>query len=859
MDRKENYQDHPEEPPRGRPLYRGRSVGRDRNAPPLAEGPRHSSAAAYDRTSNSESSNRARRVSYHGLSERSSHNPGNTFAPDSRPQNFTQNRARKSRSRSRDRFGTSDQNSIDRETRDSRSHLPSVSQSGSSYWHPSQSTTTYYSIRRQSTGYTAYPQSVHSTVSALQQNYTTPARSSTVREGQYATSSSNNENPPSTSTHRSPPLRIPRLESPVHAHDKRSSSASSNLSSAPPRKKKDVISIKDQMDIDTKGSAIPQNLSKLNPQRQSSKLGTQMVSADQSGSSNDKNNSRENTIPATSSFHGLPKIEVTGRKSADDNSSCPYNQTKVTATLSEQQKEPALPVTSIIELFENDSPNRAEKITSILEASKPSRCKGDQTLSESDAEGEADQSVPIGLQGIPMLEDSDVEESEVKLQLTWEENIKAAEKARAAQLNKASPSGKLKAKAQDKDSKRETRRMALQINPVLDHTLSRLGINPKKSDEDAYKALLFNMVCQLLFPKNHHVEGGNVSVGRERIVWLVMRGIRALYGMRFRAIIDEWRSEFKEEMRRCNFTMKSPYRWDRNEDGAKVILTRLVRDDTLVRCSCCKRRHKVSNGIQFFGTPCSNIQDGELDNMLFGPEEDVEKEHPPRQGENIAIRFNLGENCVKVIKIHHNLKHWERHLFAWVKQKLIDRKILGPDGASEFGLGRNKNSLVFDFTTSIFEPWLAEDEQDIMEQLRRLKGYVSDAEAVHEARDGPFVFKKRKKERKSKARVQSIPAPLPLEYKILGVGFVTKNIGGEGQNDGASAASNSDPGPTGATEGEFVNTDYYSDSDDYCFLDFDDILDLREAKESDRPRRLDKNKNKNNKKQVGRRFSKTFS
>ncbi|KAF3928914.1 hypothetical protein AA313_de0202964 [Arthrobotrys entomopaga] len=874
MDRKENNQDHLDEPPRGRPLQRGRSLNRERDRLPQLEGPDYHSAAAHRRTSNPESSRGARRVDYHGLLERSSHNPENAFAPNPGSQDYTRHRDPKSRSRSRDDHRTSDRNYINRETRDPRNPLPSGSQSGSVRGYPSQPTNTYYPVSHHSTGYTAYyPQYVHNPAQIQSRppqgpqyvpyGYTHPAPISTVRED--AIPGSNNANPHPIPTRPSPPPLIPRLESPVPANDKRSSSASSNLSSAPPRKKTDTISLKDHMDIDIKGSATPHSSLKLNRQRQASKLGTQVVSANPSGSNNDNNSFRANAIQAASlAPTTLAQVVVNGHKYDNGNSSGPSNQSRVNPMHPVQQDEPAPPITTIVELFENDSPDRADKITSILAASKPSEGQEgqeDQTFSEFDAEGEANPHVPTVQQSsvteqhvqeiISSPEDSDVEESEVKLEPTWEEKLKADEEARAA-AEKASASGKAKPKAQDKDSKRETRRRALQINPILDHSLSRLEIDPKKSDKDAYKALLFHVVSQLLFPKNHHTEGGNVSLGRDRIMSLVMRGIRALYGVRFQAIIDEWRGEFKEEMRRGNFTLKSPYRWNRHKSGDNVSLTRLDRGVDRVRCSCCKRRHKVSNGIQFFGTPCSNIQDGQLDNMLFGPEEDVETKLPPRQGEGVSLRFNLGENCVQVIQAHHNLKHWERHLISWVKEKLIDRKILGPDGVSEFGLGRNKNSMVYDFTASIFQPWLAEDEGEIMEQLERLKTYVDDAMEVYKARNGHFLFKKRKKDKKSKAKVQPIQSPLPSDHTARGLRVVTQNSRcDDGQSGEPSAVSNPDAGPSRATEGKATkgkatkgkatDTGYHSDSDDYCFLDFDDLLDLGEVKESDRPN-VDKSK-----------------
>ncbi|KAF3903491.1 hypothetical protein ABW20_dc0108750 [Dactylellina cionopaga] len=160
-----------------------------------------------------------------------------------------------------------------------------------------------------------------------------------------------------------------------------------------------------------------------------------------------------------------------------------------------------------------------------------------------------------------------------------------------------------------------------------------LRIDPRNTDEDALKALLFGMVRQILFPKNSRQTrvDGDISLGRDRIVRKIINGIRALYGNDFREIVDEWRSEFKEEMRRLGFRLDVPAR---HEDEELVDIS-----DLPVRCSCCKRRHPAELSIKFGGTPCNNIRDGELDILLNAPEEDVSKEH---KTEKSNAHFNLG-------------------------------------------------------------------------------------------------------------------------------------------------------------------------------------------------------------------------
>ncbi|EPS39216.1 hypothetical protein H072_6998 [Dactylellina haptotyla CBS 200.50] len=383
-------------------------------------------------------------------------------------------------------------------------------------------------------------------------------------------------------------------------------------------------------------------------------------------------------------------------------------------------------------------------------------------------------------------------------------------------------------------------------------------LDPRRSINDAYKVFLFEMIRIILFPKNPHVIAGDtmrneernimerlvrmsdIPTGRNIIIRLVMQGIHALYGDNFRAVTDEWRSEFKEEMRRTHIVIKPPYRRDKDKNGAKKVLVALNENRTPVRCSCCKRRHLVSSAVEFSGIPYSSTKDYALYNMLKERDQDAETDHRSDQPGDVTKRFNLGQNCDKIVALHHKLRHWERLLTRWVREQLEKRKLI-ENGVSIYQ-ARHELKGVHENTTSICEGFFLDNEAELNSRLKDLQSSVMAARRIRANRRGwSFQFKKKRrggkerKERKEKTKEEEEEQNILRSILPPWVGMIEVKPAPD------QPVGNPEPErPWEDPEEGTANTDHASDSDDYVFLDFDDRLRIGETNEMERPKKSEK-------------------
>ncbi|EWC48570.1 hypothetical protein DRE_01792 [Drechslerella stenobrocha 248] len=266
-----------------------------------------------------------------------------------------------------------------------------------------------------------------------------------------------------------------------------------------------------------------------------------------------------------------------------------------------------------------------------------------------------------------------------------------------------------------------------------------LGVFPEESREDAFKAMVFGIFCQILFPKNkpNHTKLRDILRGRKLIVSDVIQGIRALYGPDFQKIVDQWRSEFREEMRKTRLVIRDPTWHNLGEP---------------VRCSCCKQRHALAGAVRFFGRPCKNHRDGDVDTMLDGSDQDV----GPGFKLGKPAKYFVGEKCDQIISIHHKLKHWERLLYRWIHRNLQARGFVNESGVSIYGSGRHKVHHMYEAAIGLFQGWYQDDRTNIEAHFEVLKGYLRDAKDFHDRnyRDDQKknpIFRVKKKVRKERA------------------------------------------------------------------------------------------------------------
>ncbi|KAK6350160.1 hypothetical protein TWF696_006404 [Orbilia brochopaga] len=303
-----------------------------------------------------------------------------------------------------------------------------------------------------------------------------------------------------------------------------------------------------------------------------------------------------------------------------------------------------------------------------------------------------------------------------------------------------------------------------------------IKIDLRKTKLDAFKTLVFGMFFRFLFPKNSKLTTtGVLQIGRQKIVEDIMSSIRALYGPDFQAVVDQWRIEFREEMRRSRLHCIGP-------------IDHAVGD--VVLCSCCKQRHRVASSVRFFGVPSRNIRDGDLDVILDEPEQDVDIDFIST---NNPARFYVGERCIEIIRMHHGLKHWERRLRRWILKSLKESGLIESSGQPVIGMGRRPLSTLMSFCESHFEGWYERAETELKSEFYdELYALIEEAKTFrsknyHDEQKQNPIFKIKRKTRRERAAM-----PPPRRPDGSGVAVITIDDSG---NEAPSAAENPQTAP----------------------------------------------------------------